>query len=127
MRIRYAWDENKAFLRGAYTLTKDGKPVSSGTQVIGQNPLGGLRAWVFDGSGTFGEAVWTRDGSRWLAESSATLPDGTDATAVNVLIPLGPAAGGVVDRGEEGHRLRDRAEQPDAEREHGPGPLRQGP
>jgi uncharacterized protein (TIGR02246 family) len=90
LRISYAWEANKAFLRGTYTLTKDGKPVSSGTQIIGQNPLGGLRAWVFDGSGAFGESVWTMDGGRVIAEASATLPDGTDVTAVNVLIPLGP-------------------------------------
>jgi uncharacterized protein (TIGR02246 family) len=92
LRIRYAWEENKAYLRGTYTLTKNDKSASSGSQIIGQNPLGGLRAWTFDGSGTFGESVWTRDGSRVLAEATATLPDGTDATAVNVLVPLGPDA-----------------------------------
>jgi uncharacterized protein (TIGR02246 family) len=92
VRVTYAWDEGKAFLRGQYTLTKDGKAVRSGMQVIGKDPAGGLRAWVFDGSGAFGESTWQRDDDRWLAEATATLPDGTEATATNILVPLGPDA-----------------------------------
>src|SRR5262249_1312906 len=75
-----------------YTLKRDGKDVSSGTQVIGKNPGGGLRSWIFDSSGTFGEAVWARDGSRWVSEASGTLPDGSQVTATNLLIPLGKDA-----------------------------------
>jgi uncharacterized protein (TIGR02246 family) len=92
LRITYAWDENQVFLNAKYTLTKDGKAVSSGTQVIGTNPEGGLRSWLFDGSGATGDSVWTRDGNRWLIEATGTLPDGTEMTAANVLIPLGPDA-----------------------------------
>lgn len=92
LRITYTWDENKVFLNGAYSLAKDGKVVSSGTQKIGTNPAGGLRSWLFDGSGATGDGIWTRDGTRWLVESTGTLPDGTELTAVNVLVPLGPDA-----------------------------------
>ncbi len=91
-KIEYAWNEAKTFLNGKYALAKDGKTVSSGTQVVGANPAGGLRGWTFDGSGTSGDAVWTRDGSRWLIEATDTLPDGTEMTTVNVLVPLGPDA-----------------------------------
>lgn len=87
-RVRYTWDEDKAFLRGRFTLKRDGKVISSGTHLIGKNPAGGLRAWVFERNGSFGESVWTRDENRWVIEASATLPDSSEATAVNVLIPL---------------------------------------
>ena len=50
---RNAWDEGKAFLHCRYTMTKDGTVVSSGLQVIGKDPAGGLRSWQFDKSGTF--------------------------------------------------------------------------
>jgi len=90
--ISYAWDENKTFLQGKYSITKDGKTVSSGKQVIGRNPAGGLRSWTFDTSGTFSNAAWTRDGTRWIDEATGVLPDGTEITSVNVLIPLGPDA-----------------------------------
>lgn len=92
VKLTYTLDENKAFLRGTYTLTKDGKVMASGLHLITRDPAGGLRAWVFDSSGSFGEAAWTKDGTRWLADSTGTLPDGTEVTAVNVIVPGGPDA-----------------------------------
>jgi uncharacterized protein (TIGR02246 family) len=92
LRIRYTWSENKAFLRGKYTLTKGGKTTASGEQVIGKDPAGGLCAWVFDSSGAFGGSTWEREGGWWLSNAAATLPDGSEAAATNVLIPLGPDA-----------------------------------
>ena len=92
VRISYAWDEDRAFLRGRYVRKHKGKALSSGTQVIGKNPGGGLRSWIFDSSGTFGESVWTRDEGRWVIEAAGTLPDDSEVTAVNILIPLGKDA-----------------------------------
>jgi len=91
VRVTYAWDEDKAFLRGRY-IVKRGKVTMSGTQIIGKNPGGGLRSWVFDSSGTFGESVWTREGNRWVIDAGGTLPDGSEVTATNILIPLGKDA-----------------------------------
>jgi uncharacterized protein (TIGR02246 family) len=92
LRARYAWDEDKKYLRCRYTLKEGDKTVSSGTQIIAREPAGGLRSWLFDGSGTFGESTWVRDGDRWVLEASGTLPDGTVLTALNIIIPLGKDA-----------------------------------
>jgi uncharacterized protein (TIGR02246 family) len=89
LSIRYTWDEDRVFLRGRYVLKRDGKVATSGTQVIGKNPDGGLRSWMFDGSGSFGQSVWVHDEGRWVIEATGTLPDGSAMTAVNILIPLG--------------------------------------
>jgi hypothetical protein len=91
VQITYTWDADKAFLKGQYTL-KRGEVTSSGTQIIGKNPSGGLRSWVFDSSGTFGESVWTRDGDRWVIDAGGTLPDGSEVSATNLLIPMGKDA-----------------------------------
>lgn len=89
--ITYVWGEPKTFLYGKYTLTKDGKVVSSGTDILAINALeGGLRSWTFDNSGTFSNGVWTREGRNWIDESGGTLPDGSTINAENVLTPLGP-------------------------------------
>lgn len=88
LRITYSWDENKVFLNGKYAITKDGKPVSSGTQVIGRNPGGGLRSWTFDSSGTTSDAVWVRDEDRWLSEATGVLPDGTEITSLNIAVRI---------------------------------------
>jgi uncharacterized protein (TIGR02246 family) len=92
LRLRYEWDEDKVYLRSRYALKREGKVLSSGTQMIGKNPGGGLRSWLFDSSGTFGESIWANDGGRWVIEAEATLPDGSEVTAVNLLIPLGKDA-----------------------------------
>src|SRR5262245_4230966 len=88
LRTSYAWDEDKAYLQCRYTLKKGGKVVATGKQVIGKDPAGGLRSWLFDSSGAFGESSWSRDGNRWVIEASGTLPDGSELTATNLLIPL---------------------------------------
>lgn len=92
VKISYAWDEAKTFIVGKYAITKDGKAVSSGTQMFGRNPGGGLRTWTFDSSGTTCDGVWVKDGSRWLNEATGVLRDGTEVASLNVIVPLGPDA-----------------------------------
>src|SRR5262249_30544460 len=93
VRITYAWeDDNKSFLRGRYRLLKGDKTLASGTQIIGANPAGGLRAWHFDANGSYGEGVWMPDGNRWVMDVRTTLPDGSEQTEVDVVIPLGKDA-----------------------------------
>jgi uncharacterized protein (TIGR02246 family) len=91
--INYTWGEPRTFLYGKYTLTRDGKVVSSGTDILAINALeGGLRSWTFDNSGTFSNGVWTREGNSWVDESAGTLPDGSTLNAENVLTRVGPNA-----------------------------------
>jgi uncharacterized protein (TIGR02246 family) len=92
LRTRYTWDEGKVFLECRYTLKQGGKVIASGRQIIGKDPAGGLRSWLFDNSGSFGESVWTRDEDRWMISAGAVLPDGSELTATNILIPLGKDA-----------------------------------
>lgn len=92
LTIAYTWGDAKKFITGEYQLIQKGKPVSSGKQIFGTNPQGGLRSWSFDSSGTTTDGIWYRDEKRWINESAGTLPDGTTVNSLNVLIPLGPDA-----------------------------------
>jgi uncharacterized protein (TIGR02246 family) len=92
VRTRYAWEEDKAFLHCRYTLKKDGKVVTSGLQIIGKDPAGGLRSWHFDRGGRFGESSWSRDGERWVIETNGMLPGGTETHSINYIIPHGKDA-----------------------------------
>lgn len=92
LRVSYAWDEDRAFIRSRYILKRNGEVAASGTQMIGKDPAGGLRSWLFDRSGTFSESAWSRDGKQWIIEAAGRLPDGSEVTATNVLIPLGKDA-----------------------------------
>jgi uncharacterized protein (TIGR02246 family) len=93
LKATFEWDEGKAFLIGHFELTEKGKPALKVTQRIGRDPVeGGLRSWVFEPSGGFGEGTWDREGKRWVIEAVGTLPDGSQTTATNIMVPLGPDA-----------------------------------
>jgi uncharacterized protein (TIGR02246 family) len=87
----YEWDENKAFIRGKYTVKEGGKVVESGTQIIGKdNNDGVIRSWAFQSDGGFGGGVWTREGKKWTVDVHGVLANGQELTATNVYIHLDP-------------------------------------
>lgn len=85
----YEWDENRAFIRGRYTVKEAGKVVESGTQMIGKdNSARAIHSWIFSSDGGFGEGLWTRDGKKWTVNVSGVTPDGRElaATALYILV-----------------------------------------
>ena len=78
----YEWDENKAFIRGKYSVKEDGKVTESGTQMFGRdNAEGGIRSWVFQSDGGFGDGLWTRDGKNWTVDFGGVTADGKKLSA----------------------------------------------
>ena len=78
----YEWDENKTFIRGKYTVKQAGKVTESGMQMIGKdNAEGGIRSWVFQSDGGFGDGLWTRDGKKWTVDFDGVTHDGKKLTA----------------------------------------------
>jgi len=89
----YEWDENKAFIRGKYTVKEGSKVIESGTQMIGKdNADGVIRSWVFQSDGGFGGGVWTRDGKKWTVDVHGVTPDGQELTATTIYIHVDPNA-----------------------------------
>jgi uncharacterized protein (TIGR02246 family) len=88
LRLAYAWDENKTFIRGSYAITVEGKPSVNGTQIIARGHQGELRSWQFDSTGAVGEWLWWREGDHWTIEATETLPSGAVLTTVHYLVPL---------------------------------------
>src|SRR6185312_13752121 len=63
-----------------------GKPVMSGTQRIGWDPLARqIRSWIFESDGGHGEGLWARDGNQWIVKLSGALPTGRKATSTQVI------------------------------------------
>lgn len=78
----YEWDENKTFIRGKYTVKQGGKVVESGMQMFGKdNAEGGIRSWVFQSDGGFGDGFWTRDGKKWTVDFDGATADGKKLAA----------------------------------------------
>ena len=78
----YEWDENKVFIRGKYTVKEGGKVVESGMQMLGRdNAEGGIRSWVFQSDGGFGDGLWTRDGKNWTVDFGGVTSGGKKLSA----------------------------------------------
>jgi uncharacterized protein (TIGR02246 family) len=78
----YEWDENKAFIRGKFTIKEGDKVVASGMQILGvDHAEGGIRSWVFQSDGGFGDGLWSRDGKNWTVDFGGVTPDGKKLSA----------------------------------------------
>jgi uncharacterized protein (TIGR02246 family) len=80
------WSDDANYLLREYTIRVGGRPAMSGTQRIGWDPQAGqIRSWIFDSDGSFGEALWSRDGNRWIVKATFVLRDGRRASATQVI------------------------------------------
>jgi uncharacterized protein (TIGR02246 family) len=78
----YEWDDNRNYIRGKYSVKQSGKVAESGTQMLGKdNADGGIRSWVFQSDGGFGDGLWTRDGKKWTVDFAGVTPDGKKLNA----------------------------------------------
>jgi hypothetical protein len=82
----YDWAENQNFIVSSFATTVDGTPVVGGTQWIGWDAVEKqVRSWSFYSRGGFGEAVWTKDGDKWVVKITARMRDGKKASATNIV------------------------------------------
>jgi len=68
----------------------DGTPVVGGTQWIGWDAVEKqVRSWSFYSRGGLGEAVWAKDGDRWVAKVQARTREGKKVSATNTVTRTG--------------------------------------
>jgi uncharacterized protein (TIGR02246 family) len=85
------WSEDRNFLLQEFQLKVNGRDAMNVSQRIGWDPVAKcVHSWVFDSEGGYGESVWTPDGSAWIIKATGVRPDGTTASATNLLMPTGP-------------------------------------
>jgi uncharacterized protein (TIGR02246 family) len=90
--ITYAWDENKAFLRGKFTVKEGAKVIESGTEMIGKDHAKGvIRSWIFQADGGFGGGAWTREGKKWSVDVHGVRADGRELTATFIYLRVDPS------------------------------------
>ncbi len=88
VRTKYEWDAKKNSIHCQITIKMKDRNISA-TQVLLKDPrTGGLRSWVFDDDGNFGDGAWTREGKGWVIEASGVQSDGGEVTAKNLMTPV---------------------------------------
>jgi hypothetical protein len=79
-------EEKKPVLLGKLTRMAKGEVVSSGTMRIGMDPQRGqIRSWHFDDDGGHGQALWIRDGGRWVLDTVGVSGNGKETAGVDIL------------------------------------------
>jgi uncharacterized protein (TIGR02246 family) len=87
VRLRCQWSEDENFLLRNFTVKRQGKLVMTVTQRIGWDPVARrFRSWEFDSHGGFGQGEWSRDDDKWIVKSTGVRPEGTTASATNVMM-----------------------------------------
>jgi uncharacterized protein (TIGR02246 family) len=105
------WSDDQNFLLRDFTLRVGGRPVMSGSQRIGWDPLTEqFKTWVFDADGGHSEGLWTRNGKdQWVIRATGVLADGRAVSATQVLtfVNKGMARWQSVDRAVGGQAVPD--------------------
>ena len=84
------WSKDGNFLLLDFKLEISGREAMDVSQRIGWDPVAKcIHSWVFDSEGGYGESIWTRDGDGWIIKATGVRPDGTTASATNLLVPTG--------------------------------------
>jgi uncharacterized protein (TIGR02246 family) len=82
----YRWTDNQCYILSEFKMQVGGRPVMTGTQRIGWDPLSkNIRSWVFDSEGGFGEGIWTREGNHWIVKMTGVTRDGKIGSATNII------------------------------------------
>ncbi len=84
--LRCEWMTDKTFLRREFSVKQGNEDLSSGTQIVGWDPvLGQIVSWTFDSSGGFGHELWEDQGARWRVAASSVLANGATSLSTNYL------------------------------------------
>ena len=84
------WTDNHCYILSEFTIQAGGRPLMTGTQRIGWDPLARqIRCWVFDSEGGFSEGIYSRSGNQWIVKMTGITRDGHVASATNIMTLLG--------------------------------------
>ena len=83
------WSLSEAFLIRSYDVDREDEEPFQGQQIIGWDPAAKqVRSWWFNSDGSFGEAVWSKNGAEWILRKVETLADGRLASGTQVVTRL---------------------------------------
>ena len=113
-RSTFDWAENRNFIVSTFANTLNGVPVFGGTQWIAWDAVDKkIRSFSFYSGGGFGEAVWTKDGDKWIIQTTAKAANGKKVSVTNVVTKIdeGHAVWQVTKLTVDGQALPDPAPQ----------------
>jgi uncharacterized protein (TIGR02246 family) len=90
VKSEYVLARNGKFITRNISVSRDKEVVMEGWQIIGWDPVAEqIHSWTFDDEGGFSEAMWSRDGNRWLCRETGTTPEGGITTSEQTWTRIG--------------------------------------
>lgn len=90
MSLTFRHEKGASFITGQLTVKAKGKSAESQLK-IGLDPQRGvIRSWHFDADGGHGQALWIRDGNKYVLDSVGADAGGTETASVNLLTRVSP-------------------------------------
>lgn len=90
-QLECKWLSGGTFLSRTFQVLEGDQQLTSGTQIIGFDPmLGQICSWTFDSTGGFGHEIWEDHGNGWRIQASSVLANGASGLATNYLSKGGP-------------------------------------
>jgi uncharacterized protein (TIGR02246 family) len=87
--ITFEWGPGQNFIMSTRTMEYSDASLDNGMQMIGWDPATKqIHSWSFEADGGHGESAWSKDGSKWVVKTKATLADGSAVTATNIITPV---------------------------------------
>ncbi|MGQ0634127.1 MAG: YybH family protein [Planctomycetaceae bacterium] len=85
VKSSYRWSDDQNYILGEFTLHIAGRPAMSGTQRIAWDPVAKqVRSWVFESTGGFAEAAWSRIADQWTLKARGVTSGGDVVSATNI-------------------------------------------
>jgi uncharacterized protein (TIGR02246 family) len=85
-RWTFRWIADRRFIQCDYSVEKDGRLASSGTQIIGWDPHSRqVRSWSFESAGGHRTGVWTATPDGWRIDGDGVLADGAPTSSRELL------------------------------------------
>lgn len=82
------WDTFRNFIVQRFKIEIYGVDELEGIQIIGWDAIEQkIRSWVFDSDGGFGNGVWSKNGTSWIAKMDYSLSEGKKASSTYVYTP----------------------------------------
>jgi uncharacterized protein (TIGR02246 family) len=84
------WAKGGNFIDREFTMKVDGKPLLTGTQRIGWDPVKQqFKTWIFESDGGHGEGYLMHNGAQWVIKIEGIGRNGKHASATNIVTRLG--------------------------------------
>lgn len=86
LEMKFYWLPNKSFIQRDFQVTKRGRVLLSGKQIIGWDPIEQrVSSWLFDSTGSYSVGAWSPQKGGWVVRNTGVSSDGLWTKATNVL------------------------------------------